>query len=49
MRAGLPLILLDTQYRMHPLIAEWPSAAFYHGKIKSGIAAADRPLPKARD
>ncbi len=42
----LPLLLLDTQYRMHPFIAEWPSAAFYGGKLKSGITAADRPIPQ---
>ena len=46
--AVLPLLLLDTQYRMHPFIAEWPSAAFYGGKLKSGITAADRPIPQVR-
>ena len=43
--AGLAPILLDTQYRMHPRIAEFPSQLFYNGLIQSGITAADRPLP----
>ncbi|KAK9803820.1 hypothetical protein WJX73_003427 [Symbiochloris irregularis] len=38
--------LLDTQYRMHPQIAEFPSQLFYQGRIQTGITAADRPLPK---
>ncbi len=28
-------VLLDTQYRMHPLINEFPSNTFYEGKLKS--------------
>lgn len=44
--AGLAPILLDMQYRMHPLIAEFPSARFYQGMLKTGIAAEERPLPK---
>lgn len=28
-------VLLDTQYRMHPLINEFPSKTFYEGKLKS--------------
>lgn len=38
-------MLLDMQYRMHPLIAEYPSALFYKGKLKTGISAEERPLP----
>jgi len=34
------------QYRMHPLIAEFPSARFYQGKLKTGITAEERPLPQ---
>ena len=41
-------MLLDTQYRMHPLIAEYPSAHFYSGLLRSGIAAQDRPLAKGQ-
>ena len=44
--AGMAPILLDTQYRMHPLIAEFPSAQFYNRLLLSGITAQDRPLAK---
>jgi hypothetical protein len=44
--AGLKPLLLDMQYRMHPLIAEFPSAQFYEGRLKTGIAAHERPLPQ---
>ena len=40
--------LLDTQYRMHPAIAEFPNLLFYDGKLKSGITAADRPAPRGK-
>lgn len=42
----MPMELLDTQYRMHPLIAEFPSDTFYNGRLKSGVTAEERPLPK---
>lgn len=45
-RAGLAPVLLDMQYRMHPLIAEFPSARFYQGKLKTGITSEERPLPQ---
>jgi hypothetical protein len=38
---GLPSVLLDRQYRMHPHISAWPRAAFYGGRVRS------RPLPAA--
>ena len=41
-------MLLDTQYRMHPLIADYPSRQFYQGLLHSGIGAQDRRLPKGR-
>ena len=41
-------MLLDTQYRMHPLIADYPSRQFYQGLLHSGISAQDRPLPRGR-
>jgi len=44
--AGMAPILLDTQYRMHPLIAEFPSTQFYNRLLHSGITAQDRPLAK---
>lgn len=40
--------LLDTQYRMHPAIAGFPSEMFYEGKLRSGIKAASRPAPKGK-
>jgi len=36
MKAGLQLVLLDTQYRMHPAINDFPSAAFYDSRIRNG-------------
>lgn len=38
--------LLDVQYRMHPLIADFPSRNFYAGRLMSGVDAAARPLPR---
>lgn len=34
--AGIEPLLLDTQYRMHPLIAHIPSKLFYDGRLQSG-------------
>ena len=44
-RLGIRPALLDRQYRMHPLLAEFPSAAFYNGRVGSEPTAASRPLP----
>ena len=43
--ARLRTALLRTQYRMHPVLAEWPSAFVYGGRVRNGIGAAARPLP----
>jgi superfamily I DNA and/or RNA helicase len=43
---GLKPLLLDTQYRMHPSLAEFPSAKFYGGLLCSWPKPADRPLPE---
>lgn len=34
--------MLDTQYRMHPAISEFPRKKFYDGLLKDGITAEDR-------
>lgn len=44
-RSGVEPLLLDTQYRMHPLIAHMPNKLFYAGRLQSGVTAAERPLP----
>ena len=41
--AGLSPLLLDTQYRMHPSLAEFSSRRFYDGRLKSAVSPADRP------
>ena len=41
--AGATPHLLDTQYRMHPAISEFPRGNFYDGRLVDGIGAADRP------
>jgi hypothetical protein len=43
-RCKVPVIMLNTQYRMHPMIAAWPSRQFYGGNLFSGVSA-DLRLP----
>lgn len=46
MAMGVTPRLLDTQYRMHPALAEFSSYAFYGDRLRNGVTAADRlPLP----
>lgn len=45
-QSGVPTFMLDTQYRMHPKIAEFASDAFYGGKVKNGVPAYERIPPK---
>jgi regulator of nonsense transcripts 1 len=42
---GLRPLLLDTQYRMHPGVAAFPSAHVYGGRLKDGVRAVDKPVP----
>ena len=42
---GIEPMLLDTQYRMHPAISDFPNHTFYEGRLVDGITAADRPNP----
>lgn len=35
-QAGYPVQVLDTQYRMHPAICQFPSNQFYGGGVKTG-------------
>jgi AAA domain len=39
---GVPPYMLDTQYRMHPGIAMFPSDLFYGGLLKNGVSAPER-------
>lgn len=38
----VPRVMLDTQFRMHPEIANFVSDTFYNGELKSGVNVADR-------
>eukprot|EP00775_Hariotina_reticulata_P009337 gene9337-9500_t len=40
---GLGPLLLDTQYRMHPAISQFPSRWFYKGALQDGVTAAEKP------
>jgi hypothetical protein len=42
---GVQPVLLDTQYRMHPVIAEFPSDSFYAGHLRTGIEYRSRLPP----
>ena len=42
---GIEPMLLDTQYRMHPAISDFPNRTFYEGRLVDGITAAERPNP----
>ena len=42
---GVPVHMLDTQYRMHREIAAFPSLTFYDGKLKTGVEDMDRIPP----
>ncbi|KAL1507836.1 hypothetical protein AB1Y20_007444 [Prymnesium parvum] len=42
---GVAPWLLDTQYRMHPALASFHSAAFYGNRVKSAVTEAERRPP----
>ncbi|CAN6464526.1 unnamed protein product [Victoria cruziana] len=44
-RAGYPVTMLTTQYRMHPEICQFPSLHFYEGKLLNGHDAAKKSAP----
>jgi regulator of nonsense transcripts 1 len=43
---GVPKIMLDKQYRMHPEISAFPNVEFYGGGITDGITPQDRAIPQ---
>eukprot|EP00667_Euglena_gracilis_P002996 EG_transcript_3003 len=43
---GVETHVLDTQYRMHPVISAFPAQRFYQGRLRDGVAEADRTLPQ---
>ena len=46
LKSGVSTHLLDTQYRMHPSLASFPSSEFYGGKLLSGTPPEARPQPR---
>lgn len=38
-------VMLDTQYRMHEDVCTFSSTEFYEGKLRTGVAPDERPLP----
>lgn len=43
--AGIQPSMLTVQYRMHPVIAHFPSTRFYSNMLKSHPTSKDRPTP----
>eukprot|EP00899_Mesostigma_viride_P025252 jgi/Mesvir1/5911/Mv00680-RA.1 len=46
---GWPVLLLDTQYRMHPDISCWPNLAFYNGRIRDAPSVCSPQLHRQHD
>ena len=41
---GLRPLRLQVQYRMHPILSEFPSNMFYEGSLQNGVTESDRQL-----
>jgi energy-coupling factor transporter ATP-binding protein EcfA2 len=41
LKVGLPHTMLDTQYRMHPLISSFPESRFYQKQLHDGLNVKD--------
>lgn len=41
-QSGIKPICLTVQYRMHPIISEFPSNKFYNGSLKNGVTVEER-------
>jgi superfamily I DNA and/or RNA helicase len=50
-KAGVTAHMLDTQHRMHPAIAAFPSRFFYGGRLRTAqtLSSANRPAPPGFD
>jgi regulator of nonsense transcripts 1 len=46
---GTDYSMLQRQYRMHPVIADFASKHFYNGLLTSAVTAGERPPPKGLD
>jgi regulator of nonsense transcripts 1 len=42
---GIRPLRLEVQYRMHPVLAKFPSNFFYRGALQNGVSAEERVLP----
>lgn len=42
---ALQPVMLNVQFRMHPLLRQWPSQAFYKGQLCDGVDASERLPP----
>jgi len=42
---GVVPMLLKTQYRMHPIISEFPNLYFYSGQLEDGVKTNERATP----
>jgi len=45
-KRGVEVTMLETQYRMHPTLAEFANREYYGNRLKNGITEEDRPLPE---